>query len=64
MLNSKLRSLKRAMIDARAEVIRAVDGGRSPEKIQQLRSRADGVFQRLQSAMKESGFCTEALGAR
>jgi hypothetical protein len=64
MLNSKLRSLKRAMIEARADVIRAVDGGRSPEKIQQLRSRADSVFQRLDIAMKESGFSSAALGAR
>jgi hypothetical protein len=64
MLNSKLRSLKRAMIEARAEVIRAVDGGRSPEKIQQLRSRADSVFQRLYNEMKESGFSSGAVGAR
>jgi hypothetical protein len=64
MLNSKLRSLKRAMIEARAEVVRAVDGGRSPEKIQQLRSRADSVFQRLYTEMKEQGFSSAALGAR
>ncbi|HTI85641.1 MAG TPA: hypothetical protein VL966_03480 [Alphaproteobacteria bacterium] len=64
MLNSKLRSLKRAMIEARGDVVRAVDGGRSPEKIQQLRCRADTVFQRLYTEMKDSGFSATAIGAR
>ena len=52
-LNRKVRTLKRAMIDARGEVVRAIARNRSPEKVLELRTRAHAVWQQLERALDE-----------
>jgi hypothetical protein len=56
MLNRKVRTLKSAMIDARGKVVAAAKRNRPEKEIRELRTRADAVWQRLDSALRESGF--------
>lgn len=54
MLNPILRDLKKALIDARGDMVRAIATHRSPEKIQKLRGRTDVAWERLERALRET----------
>jgi translation elongation factor EF-Ts len=53
MLNPVLRDLKKALIEARGDMVRAVQSNRSPEKIQKLRGRTHAAWERLERALRE-----------
>lgn len=55
-LNRKVRTLKRAMIDARGKAVAAARRNRPEKEIRELRTRADAVWQRLDLALRECGF--------
>jgi hypothetical protein len=54
MLNPILRDLKKALIDARGDMVHAIAANRSPEKIQKLRGRTDAAWERLERALRET----------
>lgn len=63
-LNRKIRTLKRAMLDARGKAVAAARRNRPEKEIRELRTRADAVWQRLDVALRESGFAqTPAIHA-
>jgi hypothetical protein len=55
-LNRKIRTLKRAMLDARGKAVAAARRNRPEKEIRELMTRADAVWQRLDVALRESGF--------
>jgi hypothetical protein len=55
-LNRNIRILKRAMLDARGKAVAAAKRNRPEKEIRELRTRADAVWQRLDVALRESGF--------
>jgi hypothetical protein len=55
-LNRNIRTLKRAMIEARGKAVAAARRNRPEKEIRELRTRADAVWQRLDLALREIGF--------
>lgn len=55
-LNRNIRTLKRAMIEARGKAVAAARRNRPEKEIRELRTRADAVWQRLDLALREVGF--------
>jgi hypothetical protein len=55
-LNRNIRTLKRAMLEARGKAVAAARRNRPEKEIRELRTRADAVWQRLDVALREVGF--------
>lgn len=55
-LNREIRTLKRAMLDARGKTVAAAKRNRPEKEIRELRTRADAVWQRLDLALRANGF--------